>query len=403
MAQLFTPRSSARPDSELVKGWKQLEADATSAETVLVSGNFALAASDAESLLRRTLYVPDSVSVQIRAAFVLLQALYELDRLPEAKDLLVQHYTTIEAVDPTVVCLWVSLAIDTHEKNEAGQVLKAYLHSAVNADTFSRRHAARTPCRGQPDKVPLTSDQYAAAAQLYAVEVLGKSCDRLTEAERWVMQDAHMLQDTQQQDLLQMLADLKPKSSPIKPSKRPIIDRAATTSYSASATPGQEEAQRLLQQPMQSRRHSSSTEIQPAEDQPDNVVGRDIPTAQADDAANQWNQGHAEAGQASWFQSGHDWVAATSSQLASLASKANALWTDEAVEVGGLEMTSTQLVAATAVATLLSIAAVAERKALKRLAGRSMNWLQQSIVDAGMAAFSLTPNPMTTRGTSQHR
>lgn len=129
-----------------------------------------------------------------------------------------------------------------------------------------------------------------------------------------------------------MLADLKPKSSPIKPSKRPIIDRAATTSYSASATPGQEEAQRLLQQPMQSRRHSSSTEIQPAEDQPDNVVGRDIPTAQADDAANQWNQGHAEAGQASWFQSGHDWVAATSSQLASLASKANALWTDEVMQ-----------------------------------------------------------------------
>lgn len=38
----------------------------------------------------------------------------------------------------------------------------------------------------------------------------------------------------------------------------------------------------------------------------------------------------------------------------------------KAVEVGGLEMTSTQLVAATAVATLLSIAAVAERKALKR-------------------------------------
>jgi len=80
MAQPFTPRSSARPDSELVKGWKQLEADANLAETVLVSGNFVLAASDAESLLRRTLYVPDSGSVQIRAAFVLLQALYELDR-----------------------------------------------------------------------------------------------------------------------------------------------------------------------------------------------------------------------------------------------------------------------------------------------------------------------------------
>ncbi|DBB04282.1 hypothetical protein WJX77_005842 [Trebouxia sp. C0004] len=402
MAQPFTPRSSARPDSELVKGWKQLEADANLTETTLVSGNFALAASDAESLLRRTLYVPDSGSVQLRAAFVLLQALYELDRLPEAKDLLVQHYTTFEALDPTVICLWVSLAIDTHEKNEASQALKAYLHSAVCADTLSRRHAPCTPSKGQPNKVPLTSDQYAAAAQLYAVEVLGKSCNQLTEAERWVKQDAHMLQETQQQDLLHMLADLKPKSSPIKPSRRPGIDRAANTSHSACVVSGQEEAQRPLQQPMQSHSHSSpiASEIQPAEDQPDSIVGHDISTSQAKDAANQWNQGHAEAGQASWFQSGHDWVAATSSHLAS---KANTLWNDEAVEVGGFEMTSTQLVGVTAVAALLSIAAVAERKALKRLAGKSMNWLQQSIVDVSMAAFSLTPNPMTTRGISQHR
>ncbi len=125
-----------------------------------------------------------------------------------------------------------------------------------------------------------------------------------------------------------MLADLKPKSSPIKPSKRLGIGRTANTSYSASAAPGQEEAQRPLQQPMQSRSNSSSTacEIQPAEDQPDSIVGHDIPTSQANDAANPWNQGHTEASQASWFQSGHDWVAATSSQLAS---KANALWSDE--------------------------------------------------------------------------
>ena len=80
MAQPFTPKSSARPDSELVKGWKQLEHDASLAETILVSGNFTAAADRAEALLRRTLYVPDSGSVQLRAAFVLLQALYELDR-----------------------------------------------------------------------------------------------------------------------------------------------------------------------------------------------------------------------------------------------------------------------------------------------------------------------------------
>ncbi len=78
--QPVTPETSARPDSELVKGWKQLEADANLAETVLVSGNFATAVTTAEALLRRTLYLPDSGSVQLRAAFVVLQALYELDR-----------------------------------------------------------------------------------------------------------------------------------------------------------------------------------------------------------------------------------------------------------------------------------------------------------------------------------
>lgn len=76
----FTPKSSARPDSELVKGWKQLEADAYLAETQLVSANFASAASTAMALFRRTLYVPRSTSFETRAAFVALQALYELDR-----------------------------------------------------------------------------------------------------------------------------------------------------------------------------------------------------------------------------------------------------------------------------------------------------------------------------------
>ena len=76
----FTPTSNARPESELVKGWKQLEADANLAETQLVSANFASAISTAMALLRRTLYVPRSMSFETRAAFVALQALYELDR-----------------------------------------------------------------------------------------------------------------------------------------------------------------------------------------------------------------------------------------------------------------------------------------------------------------------------------
>jgi len=38
----------------------------------------------------------------------------------------------------------------------------------------------------------------------------------------------------------------------------------------------------------------------------------------------------------------------------------------QAIEVAGIEMTSTQLISTAAVAAVLSIAAVAERKALKR-------------------------------------
>ena len=76
----LTPTSCARPDSQLVKGWKQLETDATLAETQLVSANFAAAVSTAMALLRRTLYVPRSMPFENRAAFVALQALFELDR-----------------------------------------------------------------------------------------------------------------------------------------------------------------------------------------------------------------------------------------------------------------------------------------------------------------------------------
>lgn len=76
----LTPTSCARPESELVKGWKQLETDATLAEVQLVSADFASAVSTAMAILRRTLYVPRSMSFETRAAFVALQALYELER-----------------------------------------------------------------------------------------------------------------------------------------------------------------------------------------------------------------------------------------------------------------------------------------------------------------------------------
>ena len=76
----LTPKSCARPDSELVKGWKQLETDATLAERQLVSADFAAAVSTAMALLQRTLYVPRSTPFENRAAFVALQALFELNR-----------------------------------------------------------------------------------------------------------------------------------------------------------------------------------------------------------------------------------------------------------------------------------------------------------------------------------
>ena len=72
--------AGTRPKSESIKGWEQLETDANLAETYLVSANFEDAADLANAVLRRTLYVPDSASYEIRAAFVALQALDELDR-----------------------------------------------------------------------------------------------------------------------------------------------------------------------------------------------------------------------------------------------------------------------------------------------------------------------------------
>jgi hypothetical protein len=45
----------------------------------------------------------------------------------------------------------------------------------------------------------LTSGDFLHGVTSMLQQVLGKSCNQLTEAERWVKQDAHMLQETQQQ------------------------------------------------------------------------------------------------------------------------------------------------------------------------------------------------------------
>ena len=132
------------------------------------------------------------------------------------------------------------------------------------------------------------------------------------------------------QDLLHQLAGLKPKSSPIPSSGRPTESNASRTGrHSDNTTPEQEDAQRPLQQPWQSGTGSSTitSEIQPAEDQPDSAFTHQSPAHQANGMADQQqSQDHAGSTEASWFKTGHDWVSATSSQLAG---KANALWQDE--------------------------------------------------------------------------
>ena len=80
LPQPSAPKITSKSDSELGRGWKQLDASTDMAEIALVAGNFTAAATQAEDMLRRTLYIPDSTSIQLRATFVVLQALYELDR-----------------------------------------------------------------------------------------------------------------------------------------------------------------------------------------------------------------------------------------------------------------------------------------------------------------------------------
>ncbi len=131
------------------------------------------------------------------------------------------------------------------------------------------------------------------------------------------------------QNLLRELADLKPQSSPIKPHKkptRPDASTAATSCQTDCTPPKPEEAERPLQQPWRTGTPSSvdTSEIQPAEDQPDSHK------VQARYSTGASSQQHREDGSGAhgpgWFQNGHDWVMAATGQLAS---KANALWRDE--------------------------------------------------------------------------
>lgn len=64
-----------------------------------------------------------------------------------------------------------SLAIDTKERDAAAAALRSYLRSVVLQDSTSRKLPLRTPKKGQTMPVQLSKAQYAAGAQLYALEV----------------------------------------------------------------------------------------------------------------------------------------------------------------------------------------------------------------------------------------
>ncbi|KAL3141828.1 hypothetical protein ABBQ32_004500 [Trebouxia sp. C0010 RCD-2024] len=381
----LTPKTCP-PDSELVKGWKQLETDATLAEIQLVSADFPAAVSTAMALLRRTLYVPRSMSFETRAAFVALQALYELDRLAEARDLLMEHYGELAQLEPEVLFLWVSLAIDTKECAAAAAMLKTYLHSTAVTDTTPQQYAPRTPTKAQSTPCHLTKAQYAAGAQLYAIEALAKGLGRMAEAEQWIMQDSEPLGKSEKTELLRKLAELTPNSSALPTTQS---ERKPRGGAADSFKPGAkfEEAQRPLQQPCQVGKlsYDISSEIQPAEDQP---LRHGNETAPASSSISR--SAHEQAGPSDTS----SWVSAT---CCGLASKAHDMWHCQVFQLGSTEVSAGQLCSAAAVTGLFTIAAVAERKAIMRIATKSANRLQRGIMDAGMAAFNFTPNPMTLR------
>ena len=66
----------------------------------------------------------------------------------------------------------VSLAMDTEQRDDAAHELKAYLQSATSADSFTGRPLLRILSQEQLSQAHLTRDQYAAAAKLYAIEVV---------------------------------------------------------------------------------------------------------------------------------------------------------------------------------------------------------------------------------------
>ena len=65
----------------------------------------------------------------------------------------------------------VSLAIDTKECSVAAATLKTYLHTVAVTDSTPHHCAPRMPSKAQSPPRHLSKAQYAAGAQLYALEV----------------------------------------------------------------------------------------------------------------------------------------------------------------------------------------------------------------------------------------
>ena len=80
--------------------------------------------------------------------------------------------TLLPCVFTDIAFFRVSLAMDTEQRDDAAHELKAYLQSATSADSFTGRPLLRIPSQEQLSQAHLTKDQYAAAAKLYAIEVV---------------------------------------------------------------------------------------------------------------------------------------------------------------------------------------------------------------------------------------
>jgi hypothetical protein len=129
------------------------------AERLLVRQKYEAAEVQARDALDRiTHHLPDAEvrrALADRAAVVLLQALYETDRFSSARPCLVKTFGGLENSPPLALLLWLSLGLDTAERDQVHHVTLSLL---------------RDP--SIPRRSGWTRRQYLALIHLYVIEIL---------------------------------------------------------------------------------------------------------------------------------------------------------------------------------------------------------------------------------------